>query len=894
MASKKIKGITIAIGADTSGVTAGLEGITKESVKVSNQLKQVESLLKLDPTNTELLAERERLLGESIDKTREKLRQLEAVQEDVNKQYQEGKIDTSQYIAYQNELVKTRDRLSGLEAKLDETGENFDDLGEDAQTSAKDIDGLSDKLGSGLVKAAEVAAASIAAVGAAVGATVKGIADAAAETAEYGDNIDKASQKIGISAEAYQEWDFILQHSGASADVLQASVKKLSSQMKNAKDVISGTAIADAELEDQLASGAITIDEYNEAYDKLYQDAYKGIDAFDALGISMSELENVGSTEELLSLVVSRLQNMEEGTERTAAATALLGKGAMEMGALFNTSAEDTEAMRQQIHELGGVMSDSAVKDAAAYQDSLQNMETAIDGLKRNISGNFMPSIKEMMDGIAEIFSGNFDGIDTVKEGLNSFGDEIANLAPSIEKFASEVMPALIDAVGSALPDILDLGVSIVGKIGEGIISNLPQITSAGVDLITRIASSILSAVPKIMQAGIGVVKSLASGISSALPELIPLAALAITSMVKELAMQIPQVVDVALDIIDGLVDGILSALPVVISAMPEIINGIIGGLFSRIDDIITAGVDLLTAIIDDLPHIIDVIVAAVPFIISSLEKTLINNSPKIMDAGFKLITAVISDLPQIIATVITAIPPLVAGITNELAKNFPALAKAGFDAFMQLTKNIGEVFRNIRDASAQIVLNIVDSLRAKAGDLWNMGVDLFNNVANGIRYVIGSAWDWGMDLIQNFVNGITGNIWRVTQGVEKVAERIKGILGFSEPEEGPLSNFHTYAPDMMKLFAQGIKENEDLIARQFDDALSKIGVAADITALQAPAVNAVPTVASAAPVTLNVNVSVDSISSNYGVDRMTDRMVENISAGLASLSSRQAALIGG
>ena len=231
---------------------------------------------------------------------------------------------------------------------------------------------------------------------------------------------------------------------------------------------------------------------------------------------------------------------------------------------------------------------------------------------------------------------------------------------------------------------------------------------------------------------------------------------------------------------------------------------------------------------------------------------------------------------------------------TNELAKNFPALAKAGFDAFMQLTKNIGEVFRNIRDASAQIVFNIVDSLRSKAGDLWNMGVDLFNNVANGIRYVIGSAWDWGMDLIQNFVNGITGNIWRVTQGVEKVAERIKGILGFSEPEEGPLSNFHTYAPDMMKLFAQGIKENEDLIAQQFDDALSKIGVAADITALQAPAVSAVPTVASAAPVTLNVNVSVDSISSNYGVDRMTDRMVENISAGLASLSSRQAALIGG
>lgn len=858
MASKKIKGITIAIGADTSGVTAGLEGITKESVKVSNQLKQVESLLKLDPTNTELIAERERLLGESIDKTREKLRQLEAVQEDVNKQYQEGKIDTSQYIAYQNELVKTRDRLSGLESKLDGTSSEVSDLGKGMAESSEDTK----KLGKSL------------------------------------DDVDSAAKKAGdgLKVAAVALGDFI---GGLALDALKSAADGI----KNlATDVVQSY----GELEQSLGGSEAVFGQYAATIQREGEEAYRN------LGISQSEYlaaaNKMGALFQGTGFDQQKSLNMTtEAMQRAADVASVMG---IDTSAAMEAIAGAAKGNFTMMDNLGVAINDTTLQ-LYAQEKGLGKLETTQQKVSaamalfmeqtQQYDGNFAREASETVSGSLGLMQASFDSLIA---GIGNSDADIENLvgnvADSVEAAFSNIAPVVENAV-SALP-------VIVSEISKSAVKMLPQVqkivSSIGAmvwdgigslsGVFTDLISGFIASMPKMMQTGITVVKTLASGISSALPDLIPLATLAITSMVKELAMQIPQVVDVALDIIGGLVDGILSALPVVISAMPEIINGIVSGLFSRIDDIITAGIDLLTAIIDDLPHIIDVIVAAVPSIISNLEKTLIDNSPKIMDAGFKLITAVISDLPHIIATVITAIPPLVAGITNELAKNFPALAKAGFDAFMQLTKNIGEVFRNIRDTSAEIVSNIVDSLRSKAGDLWNMGVDLFNNVANGIRYVIGSAWDWGMDLIQNFVNGITGNIWRVTQGVEKVAERIKGILGFSEPEEGPLSNFHTYAPDMMKLFAQGIKENEDLIARQFDDALSKIGVAADITALQAPAVDAVPTVASAAPVTLNVNVSVDSISSNYGVDRMTDRMVENISAGLASLSSRQAALIGG
>ena len=68
---------------------------------------------------------------------------------------------------------------------------------------------------------------------------------------------------------------------------------------------------------------------------------------------------------------------------------------------------------------------------------------------------------------------------------------------------------------------------------------------------------------------------------------------------------------------------------------------------------------------------------------------------------------------------------------------------------------------------------------------------------------------------MDNLVSGIKEKVNAVIDAVKGVAAKIKSFLGFSEPEEGPLSNFHTYAPDMMKLFAQGIRDNEHLITDQ-------------------------------------------------------------------------------
>ena len=87
-----IKGIEIAISADTSGVTKGLKEVTSESMKTSKNLKSVESLLKLDPHNTELVAQKQKLLAQNIEQTKDKLNKLKAAQDDVKAAFERGEI----------------------------------------------------------------------------------------------------------------------------------------------------------------------------------------------------------------------------------------------------------------------------------------------------------------------------------------------------------------------------------------------------------------------------------------------------------------------------------------------------------------------------------------------------------------------------------------------------------------------------------------------------------------------------------------------------------------------------------------------------------------------------------------------------------------------------------
>lgn len=643
--NKKINGLTIAINADTSGVTSGLKDLTSQSVSLTKQLKSVESLLKMDPGNTDLIATRQRLLAESVDTTRKRLEALKGAQEDVQAAMERGDIGTDEYIAFQKELVLTEKRMKEL-------GDETEDTGKDMEKAEKQSGKFGEALKNGLATGAKVAAAAIAAMATAAVATAAKLVDLTGDTAEYGDNVDKMSQKLGMSAQAYQEWDFIMQHAGSDIDKMSTSMKKLAEAVQDpSKDAAA---------------------------------------AFDRLGISLEKAKEM-SQEELFETTIKALQGLESGTERTALANDLLGKSAMDLGALLNQSAEETEAMRQQVHDLGGVMSDEAVKASAAYKDSLQNMKTAIQGVGRSVSSDFMPSITKIMDGISMLASGNDEAVETLEAGFDDFVKNVEGVADKIAEVAETILPILVDALVRNLPKLLEAATRIISTLAKSLLDNLPLIIDAAGKIILDLAKGLIQALPKIIKVGLEVVTKLAQGIADALPELIPVAVSAILEIAKALTdpKTLIPLIRAALDIITALVEGLLSpeSVNAMAEALPEIVENICDILIDSIDLLLDAAVTLIEALCDYFfePQ----------------------NLAKIIEATFKIVVK------------------LVEGIIKAVWK----LGEAAFEIYNTLIESLSAGWDRLKQAGSDMVDRIMDGVKEK----WDSWVGWWENIGGYI-----------------------------------------------------------------------------------------------------------------------------------------------------------------
>ena len=470
--------------------------------------------------------------------------------------------------------------------------------------------------------------------------------------ADYGDNIDKMSQKMGMSAEGYQEWDFIMQHCGTSMETMKASMKT-------------------------LANAAST-----------------GSEAFDQLGISQEQIANM-SQEELFNATIAALQNVEDETTRTYLAGQTLGRGATELGALLNTSAEDTEAMRQQVHDLGGVMSDDAVKAAAAYKDSLQNLQTSISGLKNNMSAELLPAVTQVMDGLTLIFSGgDMDaGMEMIGQGIDELAAKLEEILPKFLELGSQIIMKIAEVIIENLPTLIDSGMSIINELIAGIIEALPQLLEAGMQIITGLVDATLQNLPMLVHVALQMLLTLAQGITDQLPTLIPAIIDVVLQVVNTLIENLPMLIEGAIQLFLGIVTGLIQALPQIIAALPTLIDSIINALIDSIPLLIECGVELFLALIENLPAIIVAIVKAVPQIVKARVRGFIELAVMFKETGSKLMEKLKDGLTSMLSNLVSAAKDLgkniVDGIWNGIS--------AGWD---WLKEKVGGLATGLFDAA--------------------------------------------------------------------------------------------------------------------------------------------------------------------------------------------------
>lgn len=505
-----------------------------------------------------------------------------------------------------------------------------------AEVDGKEFESSLSKLGGVAKKALAGATAAIGTITAATAAVGGAVVKATSDLAAYGDNIDKMSQKMGMSAEAYQEWDAVMQHSGTSIESMQAGMKT-------------------------LASAAET-----------------GNKAFEKLGISQQELASM-SQEELFSATITALQNVESETERTYLAGQLLGRGATELGALLNTSAEDTQKMKDRVHELGGVMSDEAVKAAAQYQDSLQDMQTAFSGLSRNMVSDFLPAVTQVMDGLTEIFAGNGEtGIEMISQGVSDFANNLSETIPQVVEMGREILGALLSAIIDNLPQLIGAGTQAIVSLISGLVGAIPDLVGAAGEIISTLVSSLASAIPELAASGADVIRQLAQGFEQGLPELAAKIPEVIASAIDFLTEHLPEIVAFGVEIINSLVDGINEAIPAFVAGLPELINSFTAFIIEAAPLILDAGVNIIKNLIDGIVAAIPDLVAALPEIIDSIVGFLVEAAPQILSTGAQLILALIGGIVSAIPDLVAALPQIISAIADGLMSLLGGLADVG------------------------------------------------------------------------------------------------------------------------------------------------------------------------------------------------------------------------
>jgi len=257
MASKALKGLTIKFGADTSELTKSLDKVEKQGKSLSSELGQINKLLKLDPKNTELLAQKQKVLADAIGNTEKKLDTLKEAEKQVQKQFERGEVSEAQYRALQREIIETENKLSRYKNAAKETADAVEELGREAGEAAGKIDDQADKTEEAEKAtedfddaAGDLAKGGLAALVAAATAAVTAIVALAEESREYRTEMAKLNT-------AFQDNSFSAETATRTYEALQ-SVLGETEQAVEASNNLAALCTSEEELNDwtEILTGA--------------------------------------------------------------------------------------------------------------------------------------------------------------------------------------------------------------------------------------------------------------------------------------------------------------------------------------------------------------------------------------------------------------------------------------------------------------------------------------------------------------------------------------------------------------------------------------------------------------------------------------------------------------
>ena len=751
MANKKLKGLVLEIGGDTTKLVDSLKKPEKECSDLQSKLKSVNQMLKFDPTNTDLLAQKQRLLKEQISSTEDKLKLLKETQRQFISEG--GDVDSKQYIALQQEIQKTESNLKRLNSETTDLSANMQAI----SIKAKDVGDKFTSVGK------EVSKASAVAVGA-------GVASYKAWT-----EVDEAMDSVAAGTGA----------TGKQLEKLQDIAKNVYRRMP--VDIkTTGNAVADVNTRLNLQGK-----ELEKATEQFLK--YAEVNGTDV----SSSIESVAKAMADANIPSSELNDVLDA----------LTSASQTSGLSVDTLASSLSQNGVQMRALGFNTKETIALLATMEQNGV-NSSVVLTGMKKAMQ-NYSSAGKDANVELNNLFQGIQDGTVSASDAMEVFGNKAgASLYQYIQEGKLNYQDLLqiiqnsngqLDASYEAMLDPMDQA-----KVA---MNNLKQVGADLFDQIQATLAPMIQAIAETLQK--------------------------FSQWFGALDPNVQQFI-VIVGLVVAALGPVLIFIGQICTGVGKIIEivGFLGEFLAPVFSAIGSGLNALWGLILANPVIAIVvgIIAVIALLWTKCEwfrngvTNLINQVRDLFVNGWNSFKQAWND-----------------GIAN---------LKNKIDTFFQ---NLGEGFANSLNGLSTWIGNFIGGIKQWGSDLIQKGKNAVRGFVNSIGDKLGGLGDealtWGSHMINGFISGIKSRIGSLISTVTSIPKKIRKLLHFSRPDEGPLRDYETWMPDMMDGLTQGIKANQYKVANAMKDVASMMDVNAYSSANVTKALNSTNTT------TINLNV---------------------------------------
>ncbi len=795
--ANRIKGITVEIGGDTTKLQTALKGVNGEIKNTQAQLKDVEKLLKLDPGNTELLAQKHKLLGQAVEETKGKLTTLKTAAEQANTALANGEISQEQYDALQREIIETENDLKKLEEQANQSATAMQKIaatGEKLKTAGDNISSAGKKM-------------------LPVTAAVTGLGTAAVTTAaNFESSMSQVQATMGITKDSMSEVDG---QSVNTMDTLSELAKKMGAETafsaSECAEALNYLALAGYDTQQMCDTLPTVLNLATAGGIGLASASDMVTDAMSALGMGVSESEKmVDQMAKTASTTNTSVAQLGEGI-LTIGATAKSVKGGTAelntaLGILANNGIKGAEGgthLRNIILSLQNPTDKAAASmkslgvDVYDSEGNMRSMNDILGDLNKNMDG--MTS-EEKSNIISNIF--NKTDLSSVNALLANTGDTWDDLQQSIANSggaAQQMADTQLDNLQGQLTILKSALEGLAISFGELLMPAIKQIVgwvqkfvdwlngmdegtkkvvvtvalfAAALGPVLIIVGKVISAVGTIMTvvpkiAGvINTVKGAFAALNATmLANPIFLIIAAITALVAAFIYLWNTNEDFRQFWID-MWENIKEVAIAVWNAIKEFFAAAWEGIKSVAETMWSGLRDFFTGLWEGIKNIFTTVVTAISTFLSTAWNTIKTVITTIFTAIQTFFTTVWNAISTVVKTVVTAIQTFLTTAWNVIKTAITTVLTA-----------IQTVMTTVWDAISTFITTIVTAIQTFLTTAWNTIKTVITTVLNAIKTVFTTIWNAIKSVITTVVNGIKNTITTVWNNIKStVSSVVNGI----------------------------------------------------------------------------------------------------------------------